>query len=327
MIRNMPACAVQKRIVQLTEGSASAVGERAVDEGVQYPGDLRVGSVDFARVVGRHDLFKLLYPCAEDVVVFYSGFLGYFNVCAVVGSERYGAVEHELHVSGAGRLGARGGNLFGNICGCNQLFSVGNVVVLNEYNVDKTLHGRVGIYERGNFIDVLDDGLGAGVSGCGLRAEDERCRVEILDAAVLYPEVDVHYRERVQKLALVFVQALYLDIENAVGVDSCAIVLCDVLGECGFLRGLYAAEPVKLSGVAGVFLKFFQAGEVGYPAFVAEEVGDLRGKLRVAERYPAARRDTVRLVLEAFRIQLIPLGKRIVLEYLGVDTRNSVGAA
>lgn len=74
-------------------------------------------------------------------------------------------------------------------------------------------------------------------------------------------------------------QALYLDIENAVGVDGCAIVLCDVLGECGFLRGLYAAEPVKLSGVAGVFLKFFQAGEVGYPAFVAEEVGDLRGKL------------------------------------------------
>ena len=122
-------------------------------------------------------------------------------------------------------------------------------------------------------------------------------------------------------------QALYLDIENAVGVDSCAIVLCDVLGECGFLRGLYAAEPVKLSGVAGVFLKCFQAGEVGYPAFVAEEVGDLRGKLRVAERYPAARRDTVRLVLEAFRLQLIPLGKRIVLENLGVDTRNSVGAA
>ena len=71
-------------------------------------------------------------------------------------------------------------------------------------------------------------------------------------------------------------QALYLDIENAVGVDGCALVLCDVLGECGFLRGLYAAEPVKLSGVAGVFLKFFQAGEVGYPAFAAEKVGDLR---------------------------------------------------
>lgn len=53
----------------------------------------------------------VVHPHAEDEEVFLSGFLGHLHIGAVHGADGEGTVQHELHVSCSGGLGASCGDL------------------------------------------------------------------------------------------------------------------------------------------------------------------------------------------------------------------------
>lgn len=52
-----------------------------------------------------------MHPHAEDEEVLFSSFLRHFHVGSVHGADGEGSVQHELHVPGAGGLGAGSGDL------------------------------------------------------------------------------------------------------------------------------------------------------------------------------------------------------------------------
>ncbi len=87
---------------------------------------------------------------------------------------------------------------------------------------------------------------------------------------------------------------------------------------------LYLRETLQHRLVVGVLAQLRQLREVGYPAVAAQKLGYKRGKLRVAERQPTARRYAVRLVLETLREKLVPIVQSGVFQYLGVNLRNAV---
>ena len=119
-------------------------------------------------------------------------------------------------------------------------------------------------------------------------------------------------------------QALYLDIEDVTGVSLHAVRLLDKLRKLLLLGFLYFHEAAEHALIIGVLLQLLEPVEVGRPAFVTQQFSDERGKLAVAESQPAALRDTVGLVLEALRIQLVPLLEHSRAEKVGVDSRNAV---
>ena len=84
---------------------------------------------------GLHGI-DLIYGVAEDILVLPAGLLGDLHIGAVQRTQGHGAVEHQLHVAGAGSLCAGSRDLLGNVCRSYQLFRIGNVVVGNEYHLD-----------------------------------------------------------------------------------------------------------------------------------------------------------------------------------------------
>ena len=77
----------------------------------------------------RAEAGQLLDSCTEDIVVFIAGALDDFDICAVICSESYGTVYHELHVARAACLGSGSRDLLRNICGGNDMLGIGTVVV------------------------------------------------------------------------------------------------------------------------------------------------------------------------------------------------------
>ena len=161
MIRNMPACALHKRVIQFAERSGAAVGNGTIDKRAYNALDLRVRFGDITGNVTRHNTLELLDGSAEDILVFCAGFLRYLDVCAVKRAESYCTVEHEFHVAGTGSLGSRRGYLLGNISRSDQLLRIGYAVVAYEYDVQQILCRRVGIDQLCDLVNVLDDALRA----------------------------------------------------------------------------------------------------------------------------------------------------------------------
>ena len=98
---------------------------------------------------------------------------------------------------------------------------------------------------------------------------------------ILYLEVKVHNGESIEKLSLVLVETLYLDIKSKIGRKVNALMLLDVSAELLLLGSLDSHEAVDGVAVINELLKTCQSVKVSLPA-VAYLLGDKSGKLGIA---------------------------------------------
>ena len=187
------------------------------------------------------------------------------DIRTIVGSESQRAVKHELHVTGAGSLSTCQGDLLGDLSRRHEYLGQGNAVILQEYDGELLTDLRVVLDLLADAPDHLDDLLCDVVSGSGLGSEDvclwNKVSVRILEQVVIVSD-DVH---RVQLLALIFVQALYLNIKDGIQVQLCAGGLFNILSERLLVLLLDLAELLKyvlvvsehleLDKLCGIFLE------------------------------------------------------------------------
>ncbi|MPM77844.1 hypothetical protein SDC9_124852 [bioreactor metagenome] len=120
---------------------------------------------------------------------------------------------------------------------------------MHEDHAQQILHVRVTVDQIRHLVDVVDDGLGPGIAGGRLRAEDESGRGETPDAAILQAPVDGHDRDGVHQLAFVLVQALDLHVKQEVLGNIDALMLFDLRGQFTLFDALYADKlPCQLIG-------------------------------------------------------------------------------
>ena len=91
-----------------------------------------MGRVVVAHGVAVNDLIGGL---AEDINVLFAHLLADLHIGTIHGAKRQRTVQHELHVAGAGSLLGGKADLLGQVAGRDQLFSSGNVVVLDEHDL------------------------------------------------------------------------------------------------------------------------------------------------------------------------------------------------
>ena len=164
---------------------AAEVGEQGVEEvPVAFTEVARADQVD--RLLGDRvvfqpgqgviavavDLGQLVGGVAEEEEVVLAHPLADFDVGAVEGADREGAVESHLHVAGAGGLHAGGGNLLGEIHrGIDPLAQL-HAEVGQEHHPQPATHGRIDVHDPGDAHDQADDQLGHVVAGGRLAAKD-----------------------------------------------------------------------------------------------------------------------------------------------------------
>ena len=234
---------VQQRVEQVAQaiiGRHSAIHQR-----VDSPAEIGIAVVDAARIVGTAAGVDLLNRVAEDILVFHSCFLGNLHVGAVQSSQRHSAIEHQLHVAGAGSFRAGRGNLLRNIGGGDDVLGVGAVVVLNKDHLDLVRNSGIVVDHPSHTVDVADDGLCVHIAGGGLCAENEHGGIEVGQAALLQAEINVHNGQNIHQLALVQVQALDLNIKHEVRIQHDSLMLGDDI-----------AQLLLLLSLDGVDLKF-----------------------------------------------------------------------
>src|SRR5262245_14335172 len=142
-----------------------------------------------------------------------------------------------------------------------------------EQNLEPVAHRRVAVDSTGQVVDELDDDLGQLVSGGCLAGEKESPRRHVKLGVLPQPIVEYHDAERVQQLPLVFMDALDLAIEDAIGVYRLAGCPLEPVGKLRLSLAFGLTEIVAQSLVTRQRLQFAQLTEVIYPA-VAYGVGD-----------------------------------------------------
>jgi len=172
-------------------------------------------------------------------------------------------------------------------------------------------------------VDQLDGQLRAVVAGGRLRAEDEGAGVELLVRVLVDVVVEHHDAQRIHQLALVFVQALCLGVEDAVGVHFDALMAVHVVGQAQLVVVLDLVELLAEGRVVGEGLQRLDLLHVLAPVG-ADGLVDQAGQLGVALHQPAAMGDAVGDVDELPGLQHVEVMEGLALEDVGVDGRNAV---
>ena len=299
------------------------VREGAVRQRIQRPAKQRVLPIDRIRIIGIPDPGQLFHGGAEDIVVLQSGFLDDLHVGTVKGAQGHRAVEHQLHIAGAGGFRAGRGDLLGYIRGGNDLFRPGAVVVLDKDDLQTLIRLRIVVDPVGNHVDPVNHGFGPIIAGSRLGAEDEGDRGQILELAMFELIIDGEDAQGVHELPLVFVQAFDLDIEHHGRIQRDVLLRLNFRGQLPLLFILDGDEP-PAELVIDHGLQVLQLIEIrdepGTDLLLQEA-----GKLGIAQAEPAALGDAVGLVLEAFRPDFVPLPEQIVLQDFAVQRGNAVG--
>ena len=107
MVGLVPIGALKQRVIKLPEHPCAAVIERPVNKRVKAALYSPVTFIEAFGVIAVPDGQNIVNPCTEDIIILLSGLPDYLYIRSVICAEGHGAVEHELHVSGAARLRAR----------------------------------------------------------------------------------------------------------------------------------------------------------------------------------------------------------------------------
>ena len=129
--------------------------------------------------------------------------------------------------------------------------------------------------------------------------------------------------ERVQELALVLVQALDLDVEERVGVESELPGVRRILRKIDLVEPLHGGDTLDESRVVGELLEVHELVEIGDPRR-ADRLGDERREARVALVKPASGRDAVGLVREFRGGHLREVTEHVALEEIGMERGDAV---
>ena len=129
--------------------------------------------------------------------------------------------------------------------------------------------------------------------------------------------------QQVEVLALVFVQALDMHVEERGGIDRHPAVPLDDAGKVD-LVGLLDVHEIDLElGVLGELLQGAKLVEITLPA-VADLGADQLAEPRIAGQQPAARGNPVGLVVDLSRVEGVKIREEIFFDQLGVQRRHSV---
>ena len=259
----------------------------------------------------------------EDECVLFADFLNDLDICAVHCTDCRCAVQHELHVTCSGSfLGSRG-NLLGNICRSEDDLAVGNLIVLNEDDLQLVLKCRIIIDRIRYGVDQLDDQLGNLVTRGSLRTEDECSRIELHIRILEQSVTQVHNMQNVEKLSLVLMQTLYLYIENRIRVNIDAVMLLNVLGETLLIAELDAEELLLSSLVIHIKLQSGDRRQICHPLFSCMLRYPVCEK-RIAVEEETSLGDAVCLIIELLRHHLIKVFQYVCLQDLCMKRSNAV---
>ena len=164
----------------------------------------------------------LLRRQAEEEEILLAGFLRHLDGGAVARAQSQRPIHHELHVGGAAGLVAGGRDLIGDIAGGNQPLRQGHAVVRQEDHLQPPGHRRVAVDRLRQVVDEFDDQLGEPIGRRRLAREEEGARRRRELGVRAHPVVEHDDAQRVQQLALVFMDALHLAVEDRVGIDGLA---------------------------------------------------------------------------------------------------------
>ena len=129
--------------------------------------------------------------------------------------------------------------------------------------------------------------------------------------------------QSVKKLTLVFVQSLYLYVENTVGVYRYTVCFLYIFGKTNLIRSLYFRQLFRYVAVVLQRQKFFKLRRVLNPA-VAYLVGDEVGKERIGFRHPSSVSDTVGYVGEFFGGYFVVVCENGVFKNIAVQYADAV---
>ena len=109
---------------------------------------------------------------------------------------------------------------------------------------------------------------------------------------------------QVEQLALIFVDALDLDVEQRVGVQPYAGQVPQMGGEGHLVGALDQGDPFPKCGISGQRVQVLQSVGVVKEAF-PNRIAQQAGEVRVALLQPAARRDAVGLVVDLIGVKFV----------------------
>ena len=128
-------------------------------------------------------------------------------------------LRRELHVAGAGRLHARGRDLLRQVGGGNDHLGQAHIVVGQEHDPQTVARDRIIVDHPGDLVDQLDDQLGLGVARGRLAGEDFDARDPVPRRVIAHRAIDGDRLQDVEQLALVFMDALDLHVEQRIGIE------------------------------------------------------------------------------------------------------------
>mmetsp|Transcript_25034 Transcript_25034/g.45315 ORF Transcript_25034/g.45315 Transcript_25034/m.45315 type:complete len:668 (-) Transcript_25034:335-2338(-) len=203
----------------------------------------------------------------------------------------------------------------------------GHVVVGQEVETKVLVGLGVVVDDVSNRRHKRDDALGHVVGGGGLAADDYDTgrrflalfRSHILELLVLPDD-----GEQVQMLALVFVDALDLDVEEGIQIDVIAVQLLDDRSQLGFVLLLDGRPLLMKRLVVRELLKLADLGRLVDPGIGSKSLSDERRQIRIAVGQPPTGGDPIRLVLELGREELVKVVEDVVLDDVGVDGGDAV---
>ena len=155
---------------------------------------------------------------AEEEHVFIAQHIVHLHIGAIQSPDGQCSIHHEFHISGAGGLLAGGGNLLRHLRCRHQLFRQRHAVILQKHHLQLAAAQRIAVDLPGQHIDQADNIFRHLVARRRLGAEQidmgDNIPVRIV-VQLLIAGNDLHH---IEQLALIFMQALNLDVENTVHI-------------------------------------------------------------------------------------------------------------
>ncbi len=257
----------------------------------------------------------------EDVVLPHG--VADLDVGAVQGADGQRAVEGQLHVAGARGLGAGGGDLRREFGSRNDVAGSGDVIVGYEDHLEALAHCGIVVDDVRHVVDELDDQLGDGIAGRRLAGEDHGARDSGLAPAAAQAVVEGDHVKQVEQLALVFVNALDMDVEHGLPIDLDAQVLVDEGGQALFVVLLDGAEGAAEGSVVRQRGKALQLVQIGDPV-LADVFADQCRQPGIDMMQPAPRGDAVGLVDDLAGIEAVEIGEDGLLHQMSMKLGHAV---
>ena len=197
-------------------------------------------------------VFCLFCGQAKDLHVLFAHALQDLHVGAVQGAQRNGAVHHELHVACAACLFAGGRDLLGDIGSRVDELRVADAEVFYKDHLDLAADHRVVIDQVRHGVDQVDDFLGKVIALRRLACKDKGVRADIQIRLLAQAVVQIHDLKHVQKLSLVGVDPLHLNIKHRIGIHVDADFLLNISSQAQLVLPFHLAKPQSQFGIAGI---------------------------------------------------------------------------